>query len=94
MSVSIIRVADGGTAIPNPGTTPARSLRIVGESTVADQYIKITDGVGGPVLVISKEPVNGSFSLDVSNLKAMTYHFVASTRGDTHHSAPWVVTVT
>lgn len=94
MSVSIERVADGGTAIPNPGTTPARSLIISGESTVVDQFIKITDGVDGVVLVVSSEPVNGDFYLKVSNLEAKTYNFVASTRGNTHHSPPWVVTVT
>lgn len=94
MSVSIQRVSTGGTPIPNPGTTPARSLKITGHSTDAGHFIMITDGIDGEVLVVSTEPVDGDFSLDVSNLEAKTYNFVASTRGGTDHSRPWVVTVT
>lgn len=94
MSVSISRVSHGGAAITNPGTTPERSLTISGKSTVPDQYIMITDGRGGEFLVVSEKPVNGNFSLEVSNLQAKTYNFVASTRGSTDHSDPWVVTVT
>lgn len=94
MPNTIDRVAtEGGTAIPNHGSTEHEKLKVSGDSNEA-QFIRIVETITGDSLGVSTGPIDGHFSIDINVVRGRAYKIVADNRGGGAPSNEWNFRVT